>query len=247
MFQRKQQQQSGSGSRLLSLSTLGAGSAALLLLVAILATEVVHGTNATAVNRREVPSIQHRFDEQSSQQMNKAARLSQDKREIIQFLNTKNVIKTMYKILFGDNKDSVATSRQVLNVFVKMLELVKSSFGQRARSTSSGSRLRESVDGAAQAGISMLQSYVRSIMSTEPHCIQRNICEGVKSAVQESPHLGGLIVQLGGYATSYMLNSQRDIPIAASIEAVRLGRSGADCSKAFKLCKADPLEQTIVE
>lgn len=79
-----------------------------------------------------------------------------------------------------------------------MLELLKSSFGQRARSSSSGSRLRDSVDGAAQAGISMLQSYVRSIMSTEPHCIQRNICEGVKSAVQESPHLGGLIVQLGG-------------------------------------------------
>lgn len=49
------------------------------------------------------------------------------------------------------------------------------------------------------------------------------------------------------YATSYMLNSQRDIPIAASIEAVRLGRSGADCMKAFKLCKVDPLEQTIVE
>lgn len=78
-----------------------------------------------------------------------------------------------------------------------MLELLKSSFGQRARS-SSPSRLRDSVDGAAQAGISMLQSYVKSIMSTEPHCIQRNICEGVKNAVQESPHLGGLIVQLGG-------------------------------------------------
>lgn len=130
MFQQKQNSNSSrsSSSRLLNLSTVGA-SAALLLLVAILATEVVHGANAT-VSRREVPSHHHRFDEHSiggtgsssSQQINKAARLSQDKREIIQFLNTKNVIKTMYKILFGDNKDSVATSRQVLNVFVKVRE-----------------------------------------------------------------------------------------------------------------------------
>lgn len=130
MFQRKQNSINSSRSssnRLLNLSTVGA-SAALLLLVAILATEVVHGANAT-VSRREVPSHHHRFDEHSigaigssSQQINKAARLSQDKREIIQFLNTKNVIKTMYKILFGDNKDSVATSRQVLNVFVKVRE-----------------------------------------------------------------------------------------------------------------------------
>lgn len=90
----------------------------LLILCAILATEVVHGANGT-ISRRDVHS---RFDENNGNFNLKAARLSQDKREIIQFLNTKNVLKTMYKILFGDNKDSVATSRQVLNVFVKVRE-----------------------------------------------------------------------------------------------------------------------------
>lgn len=50
----------------------------------------------------------------------KTARLGQDKKDIIQFLNTKNVIKTMLKLLFGTNEESVATSRQVLNVFVKV-------------------------------------------------------------------------------------------------------------------------------
>ena len=50
----------------------------------------------------------------------KAARLGQDRKEIVQFLNTKNVIKTMLKLLFGSNEESVATSRQVLSVFVKV-------------------------------------------------------------------------------------------------------------------------------
>lgn len=78
-----------------------------------------------------------------------------------------------------------------------MLELLKSSFGPRARSSST-SRLRDSVDGAAQASISMLQSYVKSVTTTDGACIQRNICEAAQSATRESPQLGGLIVQLGG-------------------------------------------------
>lgn len=109
MFQKKQK---------ILLSTFGAS---LFLLCAILSTEVVDGANAT-VSRRDVHA---RFDEHNGNFNMKAARLSQDKREIIQFLNTKNVIKTMYKILFGDNKDSVATSRQVLNVFVKVRKQTK--------------------------------------------------------------------------------------------------------------------------
>lgn len=47
-------------------------------------------------------------------------RISQDKKDIIQYLNTRNVIKTMLKLLFGTTEESVATSRQVLNVFVKV-------------------------------------------------------------------------------------------------------------------------------
>lgn len=47
-------------------------------------------------------------------------RLNQDKREILQYLNTKNVIRTMLKLLFGSTEESMVTSRQVLNVFVKV-------------------------------------------------------------------------------------------------------------------------------
>lgn len=47
-------------------------------------------------------------------------RLNQDKREILQYLNTKNIVKTMLKLVFGTNEESMVTSRQVLNVFVKV-------------------------------------------------------------------------------------------------------------------------------
>lgn len=79
-----------------------------------------------------------------------------------------------------------------------MLEVLKSSFGQRARSSSTTSRLRDSIDSAAQAGISMVQGYVKSVLATDKQCVQRNICESASNAARESRELGGLIAQLGG-------------------------------------------------
>ncbi|KAH7645362.1 hypothetical protein HUG17_0900 [Dermatophagoides farinae] len=140
----------------------------------------------------------------------------------------------MLKLLFGTNEESMVTSRQVLNVFVKMLEVLKSSFGQRARSTSTTSRLRDTMDNAAQAGISMIQGYVKSVLATDKQCIKRSICEGASNAARESRELGNLIAQVGGYATSYMLENQRSLPFGASFEAIRIGRNGADCRKAYK-------------
>ncbi|KPM07116.1 hypothetical protein QR98_0056010 [Sarcoptes scabiei] len=140
----------------------------------------------------------------------------------------------MLKLLFGSTEESMVTSRQVLNVFVKMLEVLKSSFGQRARSSSSTSKLRDSMDNAVQAGISMVQGYVKSVLSSDHNCIRRSICEGASNAVRESKELGGLITQIGGYATSYMLENQRSMPFGLSFEAVRIGSNGADCRKAFK-------------
>lgn len=138
---------------------------------------------------RQAPP-ENRIDDQAIQ-------LSQDRQEVVQYLNTKNIIKTMFKLLFGTNEENIATSRQVLNVFIKMLELLKSSFGERARSTSK-SRFRDSMDSAAQAGISMMQGYLKSILSTDQYCIRKNICEGALKAARESRELGGLIAQLGG-------------------------------------------------
>lgn len=50
----------------------------------------------------------------------KSYRFDQDTKEINAFLNTKNIFKTLVKLLFGTNEESTATSRQVLNVLVKV-------------------------------------------------------------------------------------------------------------------------------
>lgn len=47
-------------------------------------------------------------------------RYEQDKKEVSGFLNTKNILKTVVKLLFGTTEESSATSRQVLNVLVKV-------------------------------------------------------------------------------------------------------------------------------
>ena len=47
-------------------------------------------------------------------------RFDQDKKELSQFLNTKNIVRTIVKLLFGTTEESTATSRQVLNVLVKV-------------------------------------------------------------------------------------------------------------------------------
>ena len=80
----------------------------------------------------------------------------------------------------------------------KMLEVLKSSFGQRARSTSTTSRLRDTMDNAAQASISMIQGYVKSVLQTDKQCIKRSICESASNAARESRELGNLIAQIGG-------------------------------------------------
>jgi hypothetical protein len=60
-------------------------------------------------------SRQARFDERKF-------RFDQDKKELSQFLNTKNIVRTIVKLLFGSTEESTATSRQVLNVLVKVCQ-----------------------------------------------------------------------------------------------------------------------------
>lgn len=50
----------------------------------------------------------------------KLARFEQDKKEVTSFLNAKNIVRTIVKLVFGTNEESTATSRQVLNVLVKV-------------------------------------------------------------------------------------------------------------------------------
>jgi len=52
---------------------------------------------------------------------NKNYRSDQDTKEINAFLNSKNIFKTLLKLILGTNEEISATSRQVLNVLVKVI------------------------------------------------------------------------------------------------------------------------------
>ncbi|XP_054169088.1 uncharacterized protein LOC128966264 [Oppia nitens] len=162
-------------------------------------------------------------------------RFEEDKKELSQFLNTKNIVKTVVKLLFGSSEESSATSRQVLNVLVKVLDMLKSSFGQRARS-SSARGLRDSIDDAAVASISMVKGYVRSILTNDEICAQKHTCEAAARASREGRELGYLIAQMGSYASSYLLENQKSIPFNTNYEASRQGRNGAECAKLYSTC-----------
>ncbi|KAH7639970.1 hypothetical protein HUG17_4003 [Dermatophagoides farinae] len=156
--------------------------------------------------------------------------------EVSQFLNTKNIVKTIVKLVFGSSEESTATSRQVLNLLVKVLDMVKTNFAQRrnGRSLLNDERgLKDSLDDAAIAGISMMKGFVRSLLSNDPKCIQRHICDAATNAAQESRELGSVISQIGGYASSYVLDSQKMSPFNSNYNAARVGRGGGDCRKMY--------------
>lgn len=176
----------------------------------------------------------------------KAFRMDKEKtlggNEISQFLNTKNIVKTIMKLVFGTSEESTATSRQVLNLLVKVLDMLKTSFTQRnARSASSTRGIKESVDDAAVAGISMAKGFVRSFLSSDQQCQQRHICDAAAQASRESRELGYLIAQLGGYASSYVFDGQKTNPLQSNSEAARVGRSGADCKQVYNCSEKQEL------
>ncbi|RWS05198.1 secreted protein-like protein [Dinothrombium tinctorium] len=179
-------------------------------------------------NESNNTSRQARFDERKF-------RYENDKKEISNFLNTKNIIKTVVKLLFGNNEESTATSRQVLSVLVKVLDMFRNSFGQRARSA--GSRgIRDAIDDATIAGVSMLRGFVKSVLSKDEECSRRYLCESSKIAAREGRELGYLISQFGGYASSYLLEHQKATPFNSSYEAIKKGRGGEDCAKLYQTC-----------
>lgn len=194
-----------------------------ILSVALLAVFVAVVSASESTQARQA-----RFDERK-------ARFDTEKKEITSFMNTKNLFKTVFKILFGTSDESAATSRQVLSVLVEALDILRSSFGQKARS-SSARGLKDAVDDAAYAGATMLRGYVKSVLAGDDHCAQRHLCESSKEAVREGRELGYVVSQVGGYATGYLLQHQKSIPSNSISEAVRRGRSGEDCAKIYSNC-----------
>ena len=83
-------------------------TAILFILSALLALTVAQNATEEQGSQRQA-----RFEERKF-------RFDQDKKELSQFLNTKNIVRTVVKLLFGSTEESSATSRQVLNVLVKV-------------------------------------------------------------------------------------------------------------------------------
>ena len=90
----------------------------------------------------------------------------------------------------------------------QVLDMLKSSFGQRARSSSSRG-IRDSIDDAVVAGISMLKGTVRSVLTTDEHCTQKHICEAAARASREGREMGYLIAQVGGYVKFSSLSTAK--------------------------------------
>lgn len=85
----------------------------------------------------------------------------------------------------------------------QVLDMLKTSFGQRARSTSSGRGIRDAFDDAALAGVSMMKGYVKSYMANNDKnassvCVQRYMCEAARDAVRDGREMGFLVAQFGG-------------------------------------------------
>ncbi|KAH7934142.1 hypothetical protein HPB49_021904 [Dermacentor silvarum] len=159
------------------------------------------------------------------------------KKELTQFMNTKNLVKTLVKLVFGSDEESAATSRQgqILNLLVTVLDMLKTTFGNRARS-STARGFRGALDDAALAGTTMLKGFVKSVMTKDDNCMQRYLCEASRDAVKEAHEVGYLVAQFGGYAASYALQAQKAAPMTRSYNATRSGRSGEDCFNLYSAC-----------
>uniref|UniRef100_A0A6G1SAU0 Uncharacterized protein n=1 Tax=Aceria tosichella TaxID=561515 RepID=A0A6G1SAU0_9ACAR len=164
------------------------------------------------------------------------SRLEQEKRAVQEFLTTRNIFKSVMKLLFGNQEEIGATSRHVLGVLSKVLDLLKNTFGQKSRSGTART-IRDSAEDAASAGVSMLQGYVKSVLATDGHCAKRYLCQASREAIRDGRDLGYVIATVGGYATSYLLDSSRSNGFNTFYDASLKGRSANnDCAKLYSEC-----------
>lgn len=164
------------------------------------------------------------------------SRLEMEKRAVQEFLTTKNIFKSIMKLLFGNQDEVSATSRNVLGVLSKVLDLLKNTFGQKSRSGTART-IRDSAEDAASAGVSMLQGYVKSVLASDGHCAKRYLCQASREAIRDGRDLGYVIATVGGYATSYLLDSSRSQGFNTFYDASLKGRSAKDdCQKLYSDC-----------
>jgi hypothetical protein len=155
-----------------------------------------------------------------------------DKKELNAFLNGKNLLKTVIKLLFGNVEETTATSRHVLSALVRVIDMLKNSFTQKARNSNTG--FKAVVDDASVAALTMVKGVVKSVLNPDPLCAQRYMCEASSQIIREGREMAYLVAHAGAYASSYLLENQKGPQFNKSWEAARRGRSGDDCAKIYQ-------------
>ena len=164
------------------------------------------------------------------------SRLESEKRQVQEFLSAKNIFKSIVKLVFGNADEANATSRQVMTMISKFLDMLKHTFGAKQRSGTART-IRDSAEDAASASVSMLQGYVKSMLAPNANCQKRYLCQASREATRDAKDVGYLIASVGGYATSYLLDSSRSGDFQQFHEATSRGRSlkpDHDCVKLYE-------------
>lgn len=116
--------------------------------------------------------------------------------------------------------------------------MLKNTFGQQRYRTGTARTIRDSAEDAANAGVSILQGYVRSMLVDDEKCVQRYLCQASREATRDGRDLGYVIASVGGYASSYLLNNAKSSDNFKKLyDATAKGRlSGEDCAKLYSEC-----------
>ena len=163
--------------------------------------------------------------------------LEQERRAVQEFLTPKNIVKSIVRLLFGNPEEVSATSRSVLSIVNKLLDLLKITFGQKSRSGGTARTIRDSAEDAASAGVSMIQGYLKSVLTQDGQCAKRYLCQASREAVRDSRDLGYVIATVGSYTSSYMLDSSKSDAFNTFYDASLKGRSAKeDCYKIYPDC-----------
>lgn len=118
--------------------------------------------------------------------------------------------------------------------------MLKLTLGQKSRSGMART-LKDSVEDAAAASVSVLQGYVKSLIAIDNHqCVKRYLCQASKDAVKSGREMGSIVSSIGGYASSYLLDSSRSDKYHGYHEASQRGRTTSeDCAKIYSECATE--------
>ena len=154
-----------------------------------------------------------------------------------EFLSTKNIFKSIINLLIGSEHERKETTMNIMVILNKALDLIKARINPKKQGRDSQPRtIRETAEDAAIAGISILQGFVRSTITDDAQCARRYLCLASREAVNQSREIGNLVSIVGGYASSYMLDTKQ---FKENFDATMRGRSSNNNCEELYSCKDD--------